>query len=804
MGLLPTAVVALGFGVFLGALFGVLISARQLHQAHTIAFCLVVGVSAVGGHFASGKPTEVPQADTVLRCLVAGVFVVVMSRCRPRIGLLVGWVFAAISIYAMFSGSGRPSLASVAFAFGAAGVATASHVFPKQSTLLRIFVGGALSQSALRLPTNLPPRLPSIVAALALAALVLSALTRRSANKQRSAASRAVAVGVGIFAVTATVCAVVGGVALLRARTHAELGLRSARAGVAAASDGDTTSAVTEFDRSQKAIDLAQRSIDSGPAKLGLLVPILAQNMSEISGLLNTAHSVVASAQSATVLSRPGDLRDNTGRFDLKKFEVTGSELGEARLVLLHARSDLAQSPSPWLLPQVKFRLNSILPDIESAIEATERIEGALTRLPGFLGGEGPRRYLLVVPTPAETRGSGGVIGNFGEIVADNGSLTLTRFGRSLDLTGNGLALEDRVLNAPEDYKARYVRFGAPGIWSNLTMSPDFPTTATVLADQYTQSGGSPVDGVMSVDPIALQALLSVLGPVSVPSWPQPLTADNAAKVLLHDAYVTIGGASAERLALLEELALTVWADLTQTQVPSPSKLARSLGPVIRNRHLQVWMRNAAEQHYISDLNLSGSVPELRGDSFGVIVNNASQSKIDYFLTRDTQIDVSINPATGDVTSTATLLFTNGAPASGESAYILGDGSFTPIGSSRLFVSVYSPYVMTSSKRQDGTELKVTNEVELGRNVFSFYLETPSQTSTSVTLTFAGKMVDPRTYVLDLFTQPLVNRDNVRVSISTTDQSDLVGTSLLTGQGHDLSINFQPSSTATLSARRVP
>ena len=41
----------------------------------------------------------------------------------------------------------------------------------------------------------------------------------------------------------------------------------------------------------------------------------------------------------------------------------------------------------------------------------------------------------MLFGTPAETRELGGFVGNFAEVTADKGKLTLTRSGRSLELS---------------------------------------------------------------------------------------------------------------------------------------------------------------------------------------------------------------------------------------------------------------------------------------------------------------------------------------------------------------------------------
>ncbi len=64
------------------------------------------------------------------------------------------------------------------------------------------------------------------------------------------------------------------------------------------------------------------------------------------------------------------------------------------------------------------------------------------------------------------------------------------------------------VLDGPDDYVARYGRFGAGvdgepvaiDFWSNVTMSPDFPSVTEVIAQLYPASGGSEIDGAIALD----------------------------------------------------------------------------------------------------------------------------------------------------------------------------------------------------------------------------------------------------------------------------------------------------------------
>src|SRR6202035_2533486 len=77
------------------------------------------------------------------------------------------------------------------------------------------------------------------------------------------------------------------------------------------------------------------------------------------------------------------------------------------------------------------------------------------------------------------------------------------------------------------------------GHFQDVTYSPDFPTVGKVISQMYPQAGGDQIDGVLALDPDALSALLRFTGPINVAGLPTPLTAANAADVLLRQQYLS-------------------------------------------------------------------------------------------------------------------------------------------------------------------------------------------------------------------------------------------------------------------------
>ncbi|MDP9388214.1 MAG: DUF4012 domain-containing protein, partial [Actinomycetota bacterium] len=459
-------------------------------------------------------------------------------------------------------------------------------------------------------------------------------------------------------------------------------------------------------------------------------------------------------------------LRD--GAVPVERLGALRPPLADAGRRLAAAVTRLEAVRSPWLVGPVAGRLNRLS---RQAAEGRASVGDALVALdvaPRLLGADRPRRWFLAVQTPAEARASGGFIGNFGEISAEDGRVRLERVGRTAELNQGGDPAA-RALDAPPDYTARYGRFDVDRLWQNVTMSPDFPTVARAIADLYPQSGGRPVDGVVAVDPLGLAALLGALGPVEVPGWPVPITADNADEVLLFEQYVHLDGEA--RVDFLGRVVAAVWDRLTTTDT-SAVALARALGPSVAAKHLLVASTaDAGEAAALARLGVSGAMAPVRGDFLGVVTQNAGANKIDWFLRRSVDYSARLDPATGAVRSTVRVTLRNDAPAAGLPGYVIGNDVEPPLppGSNKLYLSVYTPLQLTRAA-VDGAERPVESELERRRHVYSTYVIVPAGGTAVVELELEGRVAPGAgRYRLDLHRQPFLAPDAVTATVGVPD-----------------------------------
>ncbi|HEV8116177.1 MAG TPA: DUF4012 domain-containing protein, partial [Acidimicrobiales bacterium] len=543
-----------------------------------------------------------------------------------------------------------------------------------------------------------------------------------------------------------------------------EVGVTSATRGATQARQLDSPAAASSMRSAARAFDRANAQVRSPLGRAGLLVPLLGQQVRAIDvASASGAGLGRAAAGLAEAVDRDA-LQVTAGRIPLERLQEAQPKAAQAAAAIARARRGLGSQRSPWLLPQLTSRLGRVEAQLVTAGDQADRAAALLEEIPPLLGSKGPRRYFVAVQTPSELRGAGGFMGSFVEIAVDDGRLSLARTGRTGELNADR-STRVRTLDAPPDFLRLYEQFAVATTWQSVTISPHFPSDAQVIRGLYPQSGGRPVDAVFAIDPFAIQALLQVVGPIRVPGSPEPLTGENAAKVLLFDQYRTFGdNEQDDRKDFLAAAIQTLTERLLSGPVPV-GPLAKALQPMVDQKHLMASAGAAAEEPVFARLGMTGAMAPLRGDSLAVVVQNASPSKIDWFLRRTIDYSATVDPSSGATTAKATVRLTNEAPASGLPRYLIGNEVGLPLGTSRLYVSVYSPLALQGATL-DGRPLRLDPGIEQGRGVLSAFVDVPAGATVTLALDLAGAVQIDGSYRLDLHRQPSAAPDQVTVSLA--------------------------------------
>lgn len=573
----------------------------------------------------------------------------------------------------------------------------------------------------------------------------------------------------GGAAVALVVAAAPAVLALVVSRGPATAATTAAEHALTAARRGDSRASAVWFARARDRFERARGRLAGPLVSLGLSIPGLGPNVRAARDLAAVGTRLARIGTRLTTSADPDRLRIVRGTVPVAELRRLEPQLAAAADELERARGHVRRIDRSFLVPTVNHAIAKLDRRIDAATHDARLAALSAHLLPAILGGDGPRRYFLAVQNNAEARATGGFIGNWGEISASGGHLELDRFAR-IDVL-NPPDAGARPLRAPAEYVNRYGRFEPASTWQNVNMTPDFPTVGAVIHELFPQSGGAAIDGVVSIDPPGLAAILRLTGPIVVAGWPTPISARNVVDITLRQAYVRFAGDSTRRAEFLGDVAHAAWNAFTRADLGKPSRVLRTLSDAVREKHLTVWLAQPKEQRLVAQAGVAAAVP--RGDSDVALATtqNAGANKIDVYLRRRIRYRLRLDPTHDARAATARGLLDvsleNTAPAAGLPRYVIGpsDPRFLA-GENRTFLSVYSPLSFETA-RLDGTPTRLESGTELGRHVYSAFVSVPAQSTRTLELDVRGTLALDAGgwYRLDLVRQPLLDSDRVEVVV---------------------------------------
>jgi Protein of unknown function (DUF4012) len=732
---------------------------NRITTSDAVLIGCVSAASALGGALAGAHPTAWAPADALLTAAAAA-FVAWCGASAPW------WLLAGTAGVAVLTASSPAWMAA-----GVVGFVVAAVIGARRSSwpVGRAASAGLTINALLHWGSAGFHGLTAIVTGTIAAAIVVGGLQRR-----RHLVRRTVYRVLAVIALVAVVAALGATVAVARAVGDARAGERALRDGAAALGDGDIDAAVAALAETEERIGRASDELRSPWARPALAVPVVGQHVAVTADLARDLEALSSTLAVTAGQINVDSLRVESGVIDVDAIELLGPPLSSTEAVLADAADSLAEYDSDWLVPPAADTVEAVRDEVDRLLELTRTAITAVEVAPSMLGRDEPRTYFVAFTTPAEARGIGGFMGTWAELVVDDGRLSVTATGQTTELTQ--AMNPDPVLDGPDDYVERYGRFGAGAdgapvsldFWSNVTMSPDFPSVTEVVAQMYPASGGSDIDGAIVIDVETVARFLDLTGPISVagPDGAIRLDASNAQEYLLRRQYADIDDDEI-RDAVLEELTSRLLADVFGGSLPGPTVLASTLGPAMDEGRLLMWSRHPDDQLALEELGIGGELPPPAPDGFAVVSNNAAANKLDAYLKRNIAYEAVVDEATGTITATAEVRLVNSAP-SGLPGDVGGNPFGLPPGTNRMYLSMYSPWSLTGAEL-DGEPTGLEPSMELGWNVYSRFVEIPAGEEVVLRLAFEGDLPSDEPYELVLRSQPLAFPDVTRVDVRTTD-----------------------------------
>lgn len=728
------------------------------NPVHTVAFGVTVAGTALAATVVSAaEPTGLRMADAFWSAALVAVVATFGATARS-------WTwFPPAGVAALVGDSRASTMAAVAII-----IAFVSVLRDTSSRAQGALVAGLGVLALLRAEPVGFHGLSAILTAVAVAPVVISGCSHAGHEVQKRAGRVALLAG-------AVMCLMIAGAAVGGLWVLDDLadGVRAIDGGMAAARVADDDLAALKFEQAARSLDAADGTLSSWFAAPARSLPVIGPHLDAVGSLAAQASQVAEVTSLAAYEADVDALQFVDGRLDPEVVAAMAEPLSRVSDALDRMADEVEAARSPWLVTEVSSRIDRLDAQVRDALPDARTAHTAVSIAPELLGADRPMRYLVLFTTPVEARGRTGFPGNYAELVLDDGTLTMPVFGRIGELAPAD-ADAARTLEGSPELVARYGRFDVAATWQNLTMAVDFPSLVQAAAELYPQSGGQPIDGVLSVDPAGLASIMRYTGAIDVAGLPEPLTAANAERYLLFDQYVQFQDDTDERVDMLETVARTTFDRLTLADLPGPSDVAEHIDKAFDGGHIQFATIDPASGDVLHDWGLTGALDPVDdgSDSLTVTTANAAGNKIDLFLHRRENYDVQWDPATGAVTSTLRLTLENGAPASGLPDYVIGNPIGLPAGTNRSFVSIYSPFALEAA-RLDGQPVALQSEVEAGRNVYSAFVDIPPGGAVELELDLSGT-IEGRRYQLDLPVQPFAIPDEIAVTVEVAGGADVV------------------------------
>lgn len=436
------------------------------------------------------------------------------------------------------------------------------------------------------------------------------------------------------------------------------------------------------------------------------------------------------------------------GGQDLASIRTAAPTVATAAQAVRVSGQRLAAIDEEAIVDEIALPLSRIEQELDQLADALDGTASAAGLASPMLGEHTKREYLLMIQNNAESRASGGIPGALAILSLDNGKLSLgaQTSASELGVISPSIPVEQEQLQI---YSGRLGKF-----MQDVNLTPNFPTTAATAKAMWERKTGQRVDGVISIDPVALSYMLEATGPVKISNpelvslarggLPTELNSKNVVQTLLSDVYAKIEEPQLQD-AYFAGVAQEIFSALSSGKGDAKGLVDGITRGTAEGRVL-VWSSNADEQTVIANYPLSGSIagPSVAPAQFGVYFNDGTGAKMDYYVKRTVQL---VEECTGDEYGQVKARITsiNTAPSDAATSlpeYVTGGGAFgVPPGTVQTNVIAYGPaQANVETATVDGKKTDFAAHRQSNRPVGSVTITlAPGQTST-VELTF-GKIV---------------------------------------------------------------
>lgn len=393
--------------------------------------------------------------------------------------------------------------------------------------------------------------------------------------------------------------------------------------------------------------------------------------LAAIPGLGDGADTVRAiadsAAQTATTLQPlvdqlgaldPTTLVSADGRIDVSAVQQAVPALQQAQPGIDSAVTTMRAAPSTGWVPRQVRKASAEYLDQLSTLQTSLNTAVTFGEIAGqLLGSDSPQRYFVGILNPNEARGTGGFLGSYAILSAEDGKLAFERVGSNTDLPN----LTRLPASLDRQFRQRYG--DAPLQRGTMNLSPHLPDTSAVWLASWEKKTGERLDGVIAVDVVALSSLVAASGQTIALPDGGSISGSELADFAIQGIYEKFPAPEQASVRKLYQVAVIGSALKTVASAPNPEAMARAVGSALSEHRMVVWSRDPDVENRLLAAGVGGSLPVPDGHHVAAVTLSTSNSKLDAYLDRQLEYQVGRCPdADGQVRSQVAFQMTNAIP----------------------------------------------------------------------------------------------------------------------------------------------
>ncbi|HEU5349003.1 MAG TPA: DUF4012 domain-containing protein, partial [Ktedonobacterales bacterium] len=307
-------------------------------------------------------------------------------------------------------------------------------------------------------------------------------------------------------------------------------------------------------------------------------------------------------------------------------------------------------------------KLDAVTPKIPTYLDYANTVMRAL---PNLLGLSKPAHFLLFDMDSDELRPSGGFLGNYAVLTVQGGHLV------------GGVHLKDVITLDCPNSSCPYNPIPSQYSWLNIdpqhfgmrdaNLSPDFPTSAQMVIQQYQNESHQTVDGVVMITPEIIKDILKVTGPIKVEGFDQTVDAGNLQDVIHYyhilagNTGVTSGSSTTgttQRKVIDTLLGSALLKKFGALDATKQSVVLRQILQSFATKDVQLFLVDSKVQAVLAGLHVDAAIPMPAGID-GLMATDANVGATYYNSDlKETVADTITFDAQGNATHDATITYT--------------------------------------------------------------------------------------------------------------------------------------------------